>query len=189
MVAAPAPAVSAQDAEPDPPQAVVYRSVTLQPGWNLVGWTGNTGLAEAVRPLSGGFTAIHTWDAAAQTFGFFGDADTPAFLNTAPASLELGDGLWVFAPDPVAWAQPMQLGARSVPLISGFNLAVWTGPSATPFEAAVATIAVELTAAFTYDAGAQAFRSYGPRRLPLLNDAITLDFGDALWLLMQDAAQ
>ena len=189
ILAASTPGLFAQDAEPDPPAVVAYRSVALQAGWNLVGWTGDTDLAEAVRPLSGAFTAVHTWDAGAQTFGFFGDADTPAFLNTAATPVELGDGLWVLVPEAVVWAQPMRLGARTVPLLSGFNLAVWTGPSATPIAEAVATIAEDLSAAFTYDAGVQTFRSYGPRRLPLLNDAITLNFGDALWLLMQNAAQ
>ncbi len=47
-------AVSAQESGPAPPT----RTVTLVPGWNLVGWTGNTAVVDATASITGAFDAL-----------------------------------------------------------------------------------------------------------------------------------
>ena len=178
--AADAAAVSAQESGPAAPT----RAVTLVPGWNLVGWTGNTAVVDATVSITGAFDALFTYDAAAQQFRTFNPTGL-AFLNTLQ-EIEAGDGVWILATRDAVWLQPLLItGARAVPLAPGFNLEMWTGPDDIPAEIAFAGLGADLQVAFTWDAAAQAFRSYAPGRPAFLNDLTSLSFGDGVWLQVQ----
>lgn len=82
------------------------RSLSLRPGFNLVGWTGpdGTAVAEAASGLGGSLTALYTWDAEAQEFRTY-RPDGPAIANTATA-LGRGHGVWLEVSADATWEQP-----------------------------------------------------------------------------------
>ena len=75
-------------------------------------------------------------------------------------------------------------GTRSIALVDGWNLAMWTG--ATPIEAAVADIAAALDAVFAFDAAFQAFSQYRPNAPAVLNTLAEVSLGEGLWLRIDD---
>ena len=158
-------------------------AVSLRPGWNLVGWTGAPMTpAEATAPIREAIDGVFTWDQDAQAFLAYREG-APAFLNTL-AEVPTGTGLWLFATKEVTWEQPLLAGARDVPLVSGFNLVMWTGSTA--IEEAMGGLGDVLVTAFTYDAAAQRFRSYRPGAASFLNTATTLAYGDGVWLQVSE---
>ena len=160
-------------------------AVTLQPGWNLVGWMGATAVADATASIVGPFRSLFTYDAVAQDFRSF-SPDALAFLNTLD-DLAFGDGVWIFALEESLWIQPAPWWARSVDLLAGFNLAMWTGPNNTPIDEALGGLGSALVSAFIYDAVAQQFLVFGPDRPALLNTAEVLNYGDGVWLEVTQA--
>ena len=163
------------------------QAAQLQPGWNLVGWTGATLVNDALASIAGQFDAVFTWDAVGQAFRSFRPA-LPGPLNSLD-EFEHGDGVWIFVTDTegARWEQPAITDPRAVPLERGFNLVMWTGPDATPVEEAAAEIAGNLEGLWIWDATAQRFLSYAPTALPFLNSAETLDHGDGVWVRMTHA--
>ena len=82
------------------------RTVSLAPGFNLVGWTGPDGvplarIAEAIGPA---VVAIYLYDPLAPRFLVFRPGAPPA-LNTA-STINHGDGLWLLLESAVTWPQP-----------------------------------------------------------------------------------
>ena len=158
------------------------REVTLASGWNLVGWTGNTAVADATAPIAGQFGAIFGWDATGQAFQSF-QPTVPPFLNTL-TDLRLGDGLFIFVTDATGavWPQPAATSGRNVPLLPGFNLVMWTGPDGTPVGEAVSEVADAINALFTWDAALQQFRTFAPDAPSFLNSLAVLNHGDGVWI-------
>jgi hypothetical protein len=153
--------------------------VRLRPGWNLVGWTGSTAVADATATISAPFTQLLSWDASAQRFLAF-HPNQPAV--TTLHELGTGDAVWLQTPVGGLWEQPMFSGFRTVSLVAGFNLVMWTGPDGTPVDRAVAPVGEAITAVYQWDAAAQRFRSYAPDRPAIFNDLDRLNFGDGLWV-------
>ena len=163
------------------------REVTLEAGWNLVGWTGSTAIDEATASIADALLAAFTWDGEGQSFRSFNPSG-PTFLNTL-SDLALGDGVWINVSEASTWLQPAFGAVRTVSLSAGFTLATWTGPDAMPVEDAVAEIAGNLESLFTWDAVAQTFLSFTPSAPSFLNSAKTLGFGDGVWLRMSHATE
>ena len=155
------------------------RTVRLRAGWNLVGWTGSTLVADATATISVPFTQLLTWDPSAQRFLAF-HPNQPA--ATTLHELRTGDAVWLQTPVGGVWEQPMFSGFRTVSLVAGFNLVMWTGPDGTPTDRAVALVGGAIAAVYQWDATAQQFRSYAADRPPVLNDLNRLNFGDGLWV-------
>ena len=65
---------------------------------------------------------------------------------------------------------------------------MWTGPSGVPVEEVFAGLEGNLEAAFTFDAPTQSTRTYRPAGPAFLSDLDSLDYGQGVWLLMQQAA-
>ena len=170
------------------PASAPTRSVPLATGWNLVGWTGATAVEDATAAIADQIDVLFTWDATLQGFQSF-NPNVPPVLNTLD-ELGTGDGVWVRVNDATgtAWEQPAVLTGRTVPLFVGWNLVMWTGGDGFPVVDAVESFAGSLETLFTWDATAQAFRSYGPSVPSFLNTADTLRFGDGVWMLMTEAA-
>lgn len=166
-----------------PPQLV-----PLAAGWNLVGWSGATSLADATVSIAGQFSSMFTWDASNQKFRLFNASALP-FLNTL-TELTLGDGVWLRVSDPsgATWEQPAFNAARTVALLAGFNLVMWTGPDGTAVTDAIAGFESSVDAVFAWDAAGQRFLSFRPSALPFLNDLELLNAGDVVWLSMSAAA-
>ncbi|MEE9278129.1 MAG: class F sortase [Dehalococcoidia bacterium] len=167
--------------------------VPLRQGWNLVGWT----RSDSVSPSTLGFVqqveALYRWDAVRERFESFVYGALP-LLNTVD-ELRLGDGVWlrVGAGSDAVVPLPWHRQERWAPLQklnsdhSGFNLVAWTGPNGTPVGVAVANLGDALISLFTWDAEAQAFRSYAPGRPSFLNTAKVLNHGEALWIQVSRA--
>ena len=157
------------------------RSVSLVPGLNLVGWTGDTAILDATASIAGLFSQILGWDAAAQGY--------VSFIPGLPAAVQgltdvnTGDSFWIVMDQAATWEQPAFNDARSVALLAGLNLAMWTGP-AMDIEAALAGL----------DAADAVFRWNGVgydtwrRGAPVGNMLETLANGDAFFIRLTAAA-
>ncbi len=163
------------------------RTVALDEGWNLVGWTGpDAAFQDAIADIVAQAQVAATFNAATQAFDLW-NTDAPDFLN-ALTDLPQGTGVWLRVTEATPWPQPALVAARSVSLQPDFNLVMWTGPSGVPVEEAFAGLEGNLEAAFTFDARTQSTRTYRPAGPAFLSDLDSLDYGQGVWLLMQRAA-
>ena len=158
------------------------RTLALGSGFNLVGWTGNTAVAEALAGIDGNVGGVFVWDPRAERFLSF-NPNVPAIINDLE-ELGLGDGLWINIDDPdgATWTQPAFAGARSVDLVPGLQLAIWTGPDDTPIDEAIAGIAEAVAQMLTWDVAAQRFRTFNPQLPAGLNTLAALNHGEAFWI-------
>ena len=163
------------------------RTVALDPGWNLAGWTGpDTPLAAAIADIIDVTEAAAAFDARPQSFRTW-NASAPAFLNTLDALVQ-GEAVWLLVTVPVQWVQPVVADRTPLGLRSGFNLVTWTGPSGLEPADTFAGIATDLAAAFAFDKPSETFTSFGPSRPAFLNDLAPLIYGDGFWVLMDAPA-
>ena len=159
----------------------------LYPGWNLIGWTGNTTIEQATAPIAGAFSSVFAFAAESQTFRRY-TPDARSALNDLD-SVRYGDGLLIFvtAPGGAVWQRPPATDPYEAALAPGFNIVAWTaGPRAV--SEAVAGLGEALIAVYGYDAFAQRYRVYRPEGPAFLNDLTTLEPGQAVWLQTREAA-
>ena len=162
------------------------RTVALDEGWNLTGWTGpDTALADAIAGIINQTEAAATFDAGPQSFDTW-NASGPDFLNTLETIFQ-GQAVWVLITEPVSWVQPVVADPGPLALQNGFNLVTWTGPSGLEPTETFGGIASTLSAAFTFNKPTETFASFGPARPTFLNNMAPLIYGDGFWVLM-DAA-
>ena len=175
------------------PVQPALRHLSLEPGWNLIGWT-QAAVAPSALPVAGSFLSLFLWDAVGEAFRSYRPG-VPSSLNTAK-EVRLGDGVWLYVAGPQGAVLELSehLGGRWVPLQrpsdghSGFNLVTWTGPDGTPIPVAVSSLGGAFADLYIWDAGAQHFFSYHAGRPALLNTATVLNHGDALWLQVSQPA-
>ena len=173
------PDVAAQETE--------TRTVALDEGWNLLGWTGpETPFLDAVAAIVDQTEAAAAFDGRAQAFRNW-NASAPALLNSL-VTLRQGEAVWLRVSEPVDWVQPVVADPDPLVLHTGFNLVTWMGPSGLEPAESFAGIAAALNAAFAFDSTVEAFTSFGPSRPPFLNDLTPLVYGDGFWALMDAAA-
>ena len=162
--------------------------VDLPSGWSLRGWTADSAIADASLTSGEPIARILAWDAGAAAWASYapGGPAEPAESDR----VGLGQGLWLRVDDPagVQWRRPSFAAACVQALLAGWNLVMWSGPSGTPVAEAVGPIADALRGLHAWDVDAQRFRTYAPDRPADLNDARTLDNGEAFWLLLDEAA-
>ena len=161
---------------------VSTRIVELGPGFNLVGWTGATAIEEALATVDGSFSGVFVWDPLAKIFLSF-NPNAPAFINDLE-ELILGDGLWINIDDPngASWTQPDFTDARSVDLVPGLQIAMWTGPDAIPIEEALVGLPAAVIQILAWDVANQRFNTFNPLLPAALNSLRTLNHGDAFWI-------
>ncbi|MEE9277852.1 MAG: M23 family metallopeptidase [Dehalococcoidia bacterium] len=159
----------------------------LAPGWNLVGWTGDTAVEDATAPIRDQISAVFSFDAPSQSFRLYSPA-LPSSLNALQA-LEFGDGLWVFVTDPAGaqWPRPSVIVERNVVLHPGFNLVTWTAPLR-GVETATANLSSVLVSLHAFDADQQSFQTYRPSGPAFLNGLAELASGQAVWIEVREAA-
>ncbi len=77
--------------------------LSLQTGWNLVGWTGDdrTGIDEAVARFGDMFVYGAVWNASTQRYAHY----RPRSGNTEPPALSRGDAVWVDLTSETRWWQ------------------------------------------------------------------------------------
>ena len=165
------------------------RSVPLQTGFNLVGWTGDTAIQDALATVDGSFSGVFTWDPLTESFRSFSPS-APDFINTLDELL-LGDGLWINIDDPsgAVWTQPNFTAERLVDLVAGLQLAIWTGPNGTPILDALGGIAANVVQVLVWDPLAAAFLAFNASLPAALNSLALLNFGDAFWIEVDSAVQ
>ena len=157
------------------------RTVHLLRGLNLVGWTGDTAIPEATASIAGLFSQILGWDAAAQAYVSF-IPGLPAGAQGL-ADLNTGDAFWIVMDQAAAWEQPVFSGPRTVSLLAGCNLAMWTGPTMAIDEALAGLDAAD--ALFRWNG--TAYDSWR-RAAPVGNTLTTLNNGDAFFIRLTAAA-
>ncbi len=154
--------------------------LVLQPGWNMIGWTARTPVAEIAATLGDAVGGIFAFDADAQTYRRFSPG-RPARVNDLTEVVP-GDGLLILIEDGPGAVLPRP--ANETPLVQnlreGFNLVAWTGAAATIAEA-MTSLDDALVAAFWWDPGAQRYRAYRPD-LPMFSDLAEVAPAQALWI-------
>lgn len=102
--------------------------------------------------------------------------------------LLLGDGLWIqIGPGGTTWAQPDFAGPRSVRLVAGLQLAMWTGSDQTAVTTAIDGIAASVVQVLVWDPVSQSFRSFNASLPAALNSLSVLNYGDAFWIEVERA--
>ena len=176
----------AAPAEPEAPPPPPPEPQFLHPGWNLVGWTGNTAIGEAVAPLAGSIDVVFAYDAAAQSFRRYAPDGSPQ-TNTL-TTLQAGDGLLVHvtAPDGVEWFPPRVAQSQVVALTAGWNLVAWTGPRQAVGQAVIG-LAEVLLGVYALDGESQQYHVYRPQGLEFLSDLEILEPGQGVWVQVRGA--
>ncbi|MBS1807707.1 MAG: choice-of-anchor D domain-containing protein [Acidobacteria bacterium] len=87
--------------------ATPSRTITLRPGWNLVGYSDLTqrNIAQGLNSIAGKYTRVWAWNAATKRFqGYFPDNPLLSDLSV----LQVGKGYFIFvtATEPVNWILP-----------------------------------------------------------------------------------
>ena len=187
IMAVGASAIGSGVVQPAPAHAQTTFDVDLGVGWNLVSSLGEAaGVEEALGAAAGAVRSVNTYDARNQNFETF-TAGGPALLNSL-GTIPTGAGVWLLAEQAVTWSQPRLDGARSVPLLTGFNLVAWTGSDNTPIAGAVAALGGALESIFLWEARAERYLTFRPAAEAFLNSAEVLNYGDGLWALMNAPA-
>ena len=178
------PAASPTAALPASPEV---EPLDLLPGWNLVGWTAITPIADAIAPFVGQIDAVYAFDAATQTFQLYMPGG-PTMLNSLTA-LATGTGLMIHvtAIPAVPWAPPPLVAPVPLALSVGFNLVTWTGPRQAVADATQG-LADALVGVFAFDAVGQRYQSFRPDVPPVQNDLTELLPGQAVWVEVRLAA-
>ena len=170
---------TAQDAE--------TRTLSLDEGWNLAGWTGpDTPLADAILDIVDVIVTAAAFDTAQEAFRTW-NATAPPFLNSLD-TLRQGQAVWVLVTAPISWVQPVVADPGPLALDTGFNLLTWMGPSGLEPTETFGAIASALDVAFAFDKPAETFTSFGPTRPDFLNNLAPLRYGDGFWVRMDAPA-
>ena len=158
----------------------------LANGWTLIGATEDQAVQSALGSITGAVGPIFTWAPNRQEFRAFNPA-LPPQLNTLDRFLR-GEGVWIFSQGGGGWTQRPFTEARSVFLLSGFNLVTWSGASGTPVAEAIAGLGDAFEVLFTWDADAQTFRSHNAAVPAAFNTAASLARGEGVWIRVNRAA-
>ena len=183
----PPPPAAPEPPSPDPDIDESFNLQVLRPGWNAVGWTARTSVAEVATSLGDAVTALFTFDRDAQRFRRF-SLGTPDVLNDL-ALLRNGDGLLIHvaASQGAILARPPPGDPEPLSLATGFNLVTWTGEPRS-IQQAVIGLGDALDAVFAWDAVAQRYQAFRPGAEPFLSRLTTLDRGQAVWVLLRRPA-
>ena len=150
----------------------------LEPGWNLVGWTGAETEIASVFDATRQVTAIYVWDGATQSFR--GAARQESEVSGSLKALQPGMGLWlrVGGTERVSWTRPLLTESALVSLVDGWNLVSWSGRDGATAGDIFNSLGEEPAVAATWDASQGeflvAFAGAGPD--------LHVKRGDALWL-------
>lgn len=158
----------------------------LRPGWQLVGWMDDADIEDILRELNGQADALFAFDAATQSYRRYSPG-APETVNTLK-ELTFGMGIWVHIQTPggAVWQLPTEERARSVELVTGFNLVAWTGP-ARPVADAVAEIG-SLQSLYVWNPATQTYRVYRPDAPAIVNTLTMIRLGQAAWIQVASPA-
>ena len=170
------------DPEPEPEPQGDTITLPIRRGFNLVGWMGGTAVEDATSTLSAPFETLFAFHPDSGLFSTFSPS-LPSFVNDLE-ELEAGTGLWVLAGGAGSWEQPLPDAPLAIPLLPGFNLVVWSGANNTPIAEALASLGSAVEGVFTWDAQAQAFRTFNPSLPAALNTVDRLRLGEGVWILV-----
>ncbi len=157
--------------------------VGVEPGWNLVPW--GTGLDAAAQGADS-LGVVWAWDATSQSF----DAFNPSLPGASSPTWNADTPVWIHnaGDDALRWSLPTINGARSVPLVTGWNLATWTGPDAFPIGQAVAALGETIEALWFWNAAEQNYQVFRPNSEALPSSLAALNRYDGVWLQMRGSA-
>ena len=178
--------VPGADAQAPAGSDTIPLTTTLEPGFNLVGWTqGETSVDAVFASIGPAATALFAWDATARRFRS-ARADGPAFLNDL-VSLTPGQGFWAFidGTERIEWHREVLASPPPLGLSAGLNLVGWAGPDGTPVAGALPD---QVTAAWDFDPVAQQFGTFRPGQPVFLNSLEALSTGAGLWIDVAEAS-
>lgn len=103
-------------------------TTTLQPGWNLAGWTEDEAEVSAIFEAIPQLDAVYTWDAFRHRFSGafrvdFGEANRLTRLTPG-----MGLSLYLGGTEAVEWTRPLNARSGATTLRPGWNLVTWVGP-------------------------------------------------------------
>ena len=162
-------------------------TVRIELGWNNVVYFGaQRPVSEVIAEFGGAVTRVFVWEGASQSWRSY-HAALPAFLSdpefvTPYMSLRLLNEGAV-----TTWTQTAAPVARTVPLSAGWNSVGWTGEDGVPLGDAFGDL--EAANALVWDPLGQAYDAFATAAPPFLNTLDSLDFGNAVWVLVPDAQE
>ncbi len=159
--------------------AETERIVALQPGYNLVVYTGPTIEARLLPDLIPELSRIWRWDARAQEFDIF---SSTGFSLDRIGSIRSGDALWVTVREASQWRMPVLPLTPFVTLYDGWNLVPWVGDDGLSPEAAFQPTISRLGAAYSWGSEIGAFLAFSPTLLPALNSLERVTQFAGLWV-------
>lgn len=121
-------------AEETPAETV---TTTLQPGWNLAGWTEDEAEVSAIFEAMPQLDAVYTWDAFKHRFSGafrmeFGETNRLTTLTPG-----MGLFLYLGGREAVEWTRPLSARSGATTLRPGWNLVTWVGPDGIATEEAL----------------------------------------------------
>ncbi|MCY4616856.1 MAG: hypothetical protein OXC71_10775 [Chloroflexi bacterium] len=171
-------------AEEDARETVTTR---LEPGWNLVGWTGDEVAVASIFWEIPSLQVVYAWDAREQRYlAAVGRTDPVSSGLDVRGDLEqlrAGMGLWLFIGGlkPVSWTRELSKQSAFVTVHEGWNLVTWGGAAGEAVSSAKG-LGGTFMSALGWDPDAQAFEVCArdePCHAPNLS---ALGTGDALWI-------
>ena len=157
-------------------------TTTLQPGWNLAGWTAEETDVGALFEAMPALDAVHAWDAGTQSFARAARDDPEGAGDLTTFAPGMGLRLHLGGEEPFTWARPVVPAGGFVSLQPGWNLVAWAGRDGATPEDAFAFLREDLLAAAAWDATTGKFRLHYPGAPPIVNTLRRLERGEALWL-------
>ncbi len=163
------------------------RTVLLQPGWNLVTWSGGNRAPVSFlgTALQARLDSVHRWDSARGGYAsYFHAAPTTGRLQT----LDSEDAIWVRLSGSTALPLIMpdtRLAPRSLPLRPGWNLVSWSG-AATPTLDGLGPLVSRMGALITWSQADQALQHAYVPGFPVF--VARLEKRGPLWVYIDGAA-
>ena len=161
--------------------------IRLSPGWNLVGWTQNAGIADVVSTFGTNLGTVLTFDPGTQSYRQY-SPHLPDSLNTLH-SVRAGQAVWINITNTngMIWRQPPPTDSVQVTLRPGFNLVTWTAPAADA-DTMANLIGTGLVSIYSYDTSTKSFLHYQPNAPRFLNTLARVTPGQALWMNVTDSS-
>ena len=109
-------------------------TTSLQPGWNLAGWTEEAAEVAAIFENVPQLEAVYWWDAFKGEYAWaFRDESGPTDTLTT-LTPGMGLSLYIGGTDAVEWTRTLNPKSGAATLRPGWNLVTWAGPDATAPE-------------------------------------------------------
>ena len=154
----------------------------LEPGDNLIGWTGGHKLIERIWEEVLQIEAVWSWDPNSKRYRIA--APSMPYRLWTLRILEPGMGLMlrISGDEAVDWERPRKPAQGTVLLIEGNNLVTWLGRDDTPIDHVVKGLGMTFDSITIQSSNSSELESYDPATMESAESLPTVTFGDPIWV-------